>query len=170
MIFRGAELEHFVSDWEGYRIFLLYASHQPVRNYAHRVMGRRAPKPNDPWHPDRLAGEEEEEEDEEERGAGVKKKKKKLSLAPPSESHSSQYNSCYTEPLSMEPEELSAVDIHGAGIDDTPSTSSSAGSEPSGSPPKGAPGTGYHLDPYPPERPDVEKEYALLQKHQTAMI
>ncbi|RYP52514.1 hypothetical protein DL768_002341 [Monosporascus sp. mg162] len=38
VIFRGAEMGHFVADWTLYRIFLLYTYHQPVRNYAHRTM------------------------------------------------------------------------------------------------------------------------------------
>ncbi|KAK7753240.1 hypothetical protein SLS62_004759 [Diatrype stigma] len=130
----------------GYRIFLLHTNHQPVRNYAHRVMGRLKPKPNDPWHPDRSAQEEEE------RGAGVRKKR--LSLASPSGPQSALYNPCYTEPLSMEPEELSAVDIHGAGIDDTPSTSSN-GSKLLGASPEGAPGIG-HAEFRPPEKSDME--------------
>lgn len=34
--FRGAELEHFVADWCGFRVFVLFTNHQPVRNWADR--------------------------------------------------------------------------------------------------------------------------------------
>ncbi|CAJ2507121.1 Uu.00g083070.m01.CDS01 [Anthostomella pinea] len=30
VVFRGAEEEHFVRDWRGYRFFLLFTNHQPV--------------------------------------------------------------------------------------------------------------------------------------------
>ncbi|KAK8003857.1 cytoskeleton assembly control protein sla1 [Apiospora arundinis] len=49
VIFRGRELEHFVHDWDGYRIFLLFTNHQPVRNYAYRKLGLLPPQPKDPW-------------------------------------------------------------------------------------------------------------------------
>ncbi|KAI0017432.1 hypothetical protein F4780DRAFT_796150 [Xylariomycetidae sp. FL0641] len=95
VLFRGAELEHFVGDWTGYRVFLLYTNHQPVRNYAHRRRGRLPPKPNDPWHPDRLRAP--------------------LALAPESEPDPEAYDPCYAEPLSPDPEALYETDVHGAG-------------------------------------------------------
>ncbi|RYO83175.1 hypothetical protein DL766_001486 [Monosporascus sp. MC13-8B] len=36
VVFRGAELEHFVDDWTGHRIFLLFTNHQVVRDYSER--------------------------------------------------------------------------------------------------------------------------------------
>ncbi|RYO79681.1 hypothetical protein DL766_006707 [Monosporascus sp. MC13-8B] len=96
VIFRGAEMEHFVADWTGYRTFLLYTNHQPVRNYAHRIMGKLPPKPNDPWHPDRVREREEAGE---------------VTLAPESEPDIDSYDLCYTEPLSPEPETLYEADI-----------------------------------------------------------
>ncbi|RYP66766.1 hypothetical protein DL769_005942 [Monosporascus sp. CRB-8-3] len=98
VIFRGAEMEHFVADWTGYRIFLLYTTHQPVRNYAHRIMGKLPPKPNDLWHPDRVREREEAGE---------------VTLAPESEPDIDSYDPCYTEPLSPEPETLYEADIQG---------------------------------------------------------
>ncbi|KAK8036700.1 hypothetical protein PG993_008683 [Apiospora rasikravindrae] len=49
VIFRGRELDHFIHDWDGYRIFLLFTNHQPVRNYAFRKLGLLPSKPDDPW-------------------------------------------------------------------------------------------------------------------------
>ncbi|RYP68108.1 hypothetical protein DL771_006850 [Monosporascus sp. 5C6A] len=89
---------HFVADWTGYRIFLLYANHQPVRNYAHRIMGKLPPKPNDLWLPGRVREREEAGE---------------AALAPKSEPDIDSYDSCYTEPLSPEPETLYEADIQG---------------------------------------------------------
>lgn len=45
--FRGAELEHFTTDWrrreaDGFRIFLLYTNHQPVRHWATQRMREAA--------------------------------------------------------------------------------------------------------------------------------
>ncbi|RYP32603.1 hypothetical protein DL767_005108 [Monosporascus sp. MG133] len=91
VVFRGSEMEHFVADWTGYRIFLLYTNHQPVRNYAYRAIGRLPPKPNDPWNP--------------ERG--------QRSLQS-SEPNSALYSPCWMEPAEQEPEELYEADIHGA--------------------------------------------------------
>ncbi|RYP16193.1 hypothetical protein DL765_005251 [Monosporascus sp. GIB2] len=98
VIFRGAEMEHFVADWTGYRIFLLYTYHQRVRNYAHRIIGKLPPKPNDPWHPDRVRKQEEAGE---------------ATLAPESEPDIDSYDPCYTEPLSPEPETLYEADTRG---------------------------------------------------------
>jgi hypothetical protein len=100
VIFRGAELDHFVSDWTGYRTFLLYTNHQPVRNHAHRKMGKLPPKPNDPWHPEQIRRAKEQES---------------FVSSPPSEPDLEAYDPCYTEPMSPEPEDLYEVDIHGAG-------------------------------------------------------
>ncbi|KAI1075634.1 hypothetical protein F5B20DRAFT_558846 [Whalleya microplaca] len=99
LVFRGSELEHFVSDWSGYRIFMAYTNHQPVRNYAYRMVGKLPPKPNDEWHPDRVA--------EVERGA-------KVTITPESEPDIESYDPCYREPVSPEPEELWEADIHGS--------------------------------------------------------
>ncbi|KAI1074734.1 hypothetical protein F5B20DRAFT_595935 [Whalleya microplaca] len=47
MMFRGAELQHFVADWTGNRIFLIYTNQQAVRNYIDRRRGRLRPLPDD---------------------------------------------------------------------------------------------------------------------------
>ncbi|KAI3326295.1 hypothetical protein HD806DRAFT_442517 [Xylariaceae sp. AK1471] len=121
IMFRGAEMEHFVSDWTGYRIFLLYTNHQPVRNYAHRIMGKLPPKPNDHWHPDRLKAKED----------GVQ-----LPLVPSTENtNTSRYSPCVMAPLSPEPESLTREELYGPAID--PSDSSyvdSSNSDKNGSP------------------------------------
>ncbi|RYP73842.1 hypothetical protein DL769_004143 [Monosporascus sp. CRB-8-3] len=110
VIFRGSEMEHFVADWTGYRIFLLYTNHQPVRNYAYRAMGRLPPKPNDPWNP--------------ERGQGSLQS---------SEPNSALYSPCWMEPAEQEPEELYEADIHGAAYmgrwDSSEGTGSSSGTD-----------------------------------------
>jgi hypothetical protein len=98
-IFRGAELEHFVRDWSGYRVFLLYTNHQPVRNYVYRRMGKLPPKPNDNWHPDRVQARQD--------GRKVPYLE--------SETNSEVYDPCWADPLEPEPEELWDADIHGAG-------------------------------------------------------
>ncbi|KAI1264948.1 hypothetical protein F5Y18DRAFT_436380 [Xylariaceae sp. FL1019] len=59
VLFRGAEMDHFVSDWAGYRIFLLFTNHQPVRRWAYRKMGKLPPKRNDDWHPDAVKARQE---------------------------------------------------------------------------------------------------------------
>ncbi|KAI0156991.1 hypothetical protein GGR57DRAFT_77228 [Xylariaceae sp. FL1272] len=100
VMFRGRELEHFVSDWTGQRKFLLYTNHQPVRNYAFRKMGRLSPKPNDPWHPDQVKAEEQGHY---------------IPTAPLSEPDLDQYDPCFTEPMSPNPEKLYMADVHGAG-------------------------------------------------------
>ncbi|KAH9907930.1 hypothetical protein F4778DRAFT_454180 [Xylariomycetidae sp. FL2044] len=104
VLFRGAELDHYVADWTGYRIFLQYTNHQPVRNYAHRVIGRRPAKPNDPWHPDRRA---------EESGAVP------LPLQPSSttDSRTGAYSPCFMEPIPPEPEALTRDELWGAATD-----------------------------------------------------
>ncbi|RYP39850.1 hypothetical protein DL767_001969 [Monosporascus sp. MG133] len=50
VIFRGAELEHFVEDWHGYRIFVACTNHQPVRNWTNRRMGKAPALPSDSWY------------------------------------------------------------------------------------------------------------------------
>ncbi|RYP05507.1 hypothetical protein DL764_003767 [Monosporascus ibericus] len=91
VVFRGSEIEHFVADWTGYRIFLLYTNHQPVRSYAYRTIGRLPPKPKDPWNPER----------------GQRSVQS-------SEANSALYSPCWMEPAEQEPEELYEADIHGA--------------------------------------------------------
>jgi hypothetical protein len=120
-MFRGAELEHFVSDWTGYRIFLLYTNHQPVRNYAHRIMGKLPPKPNDSWHPDRLKAKE----------AGVQ-----LPLVPSTEdTNTSRYSPCVMDPLSPDPESLTREERYGPAIDSSDSSHiDSPNSDSNGSP------------------------------------
>lgn len=46
-MFRGAELEHFVANWEGYCAFLLFTNHQSVRNWAGRRVGKLPTLPDD---------------------------------------------------------------------------------------------------------------------------
>ncbi len=50
VLLRGAELEHFVSDWTGTRYFVLFTNHQSVRNYAYRRLRRLPPLPTDEWY------------------------------------------------------------------------------------------------------------------------
>lgn len=133
-------MEHFVSDWTGYRIFLLYTNHQPVRNYAHRIMGKLPPKPNDPWHPDRIrAQQQEEQEEQENREDGDEREHRhivnKWEPKPESEPDLDAYDPCYMELAEPEPETLYEADIHGAGYiskkhlfknDDTGSTGTSS--------------------------------------------
>ena len=88
------------SDWTGYRVFLLYTNHQPVRNYVYRKIGKLPPKFSDPWHPEQIKRAESEEP---------------RLVVPPSESDVDAYDPCYTEPLTPEPERLYEADIHGAG-------------------------------------------------------
>ncbi|RYP42362.1 hypothetical protein DL767_000284 [Monosporascus sp. MG133] len=98
VISRGAEMEPFVADWTGYRIFLLYMNHQPVRNYGHRILGKLPLRPNDLWHPDQVREREEAGE---------------VTPTPESEPDTDSYDPCYTEPLSPEPETLYEADIQG---------------------------------------------------------
>ncbi|CAJ2509056.1 Uu.00g140820.m01.CDS01 [Anthostomella pinea] len=100
VILRGTEMEHFVRDWTGYRMFLLDTNHRPVRRYAHRVMGKLPPKPRDSWHPDRIK----------ERLEGRKRER-----IPTSTTRSGLYSPCWVESASPEPEELYESDVHGAG-------------------------------------------------------
>lgn len=96
LLFRGAELEHFVSDWTGCRIFLIFTNHQAVRKWAWRRMGREAPLPSDPWF---LSGEESV--------ADGKKGEK--------EAEDEGYDPCVEKCLDIEAdEELSDKQIHGA--------------------------------------------------------
>ncbi|RYP46276.1 hypothetical protein DL768_007495 [Monosporascus sp. mg162] len=110
----GAELEHFVTDWTGYRIFLLFTNHQPVRNYAHRVLGKLPPKINDPWHPAR------------QRQAG---QGERMVLEPEEEPDVEAYDPCQTEPVEQEPEDLTEEDIHGAALIDSASSGSTCTEE-----------------------------------------
>ncbi|RYP67753.1 hypothetical protein DL771_007086 [Monosporascus sp. 5C6A] len=48
VIFRGRELDHFVGDWKGYRIFVAVTNHQPVRNWVNRRLGKAPALPSDP--------------------------------------------------------------------------------------------------------------------------
>ncbi|KAI0482193.1 hypothetical protein GGR56DRAFT_684736 [Xylariaceae sp. FL0804] len=128
--FRGAELEHFVADWTGYRIFLLFTNHQPVRNYAHRVLGRLPPKPNDPWHPDRVRR----------RAAG-----ERTAYVPPSREEEEElsdparyYDPCQTDVEELEPEELTEEEFYGAAIDVSESPSASSSSSAAGDAERGA--------------------------------
>ena len=99
VLFRGRELEHFVADWSGYRIFMLYTNHQPVRNYAHRMMGKLPLKPNDYlFHPDKIS---------------EKDKVDHPSPAQASSTNEDAYAPCYMSMASQEPEELWEDDIHG---------------------------------------------------------
>ncbi|RYO98369.1 hypothetical protein DL764_007096 [Monosporascus ibericus] len=50
VMFWGAKLEHFVDDWTGYRIFLLFTNHQVVRDYSERRRGLTPALPTDPWY------------------------------------------------------------------------------------------------------------------------
>ncbi|KAI1076621.1 hypothetical protein F5B20DRAFT_593892 [Whalleya microplaca] len=115
VIFRGAELEHFVQDWNGYRIFLLVTNHQPVRNWAYRRLGKRRPRPNDPWF----------REDESQEA---------VTYPVLDENDDDEYDPCFEEEFDQEdPAEgpWTDADIHGAGTWDSGSnivSSSSSGS------------------------------------------
>ena len=116
VIFRGSEMEHFVADWTGYRAFLLYTNHQPVRNYAYRVMGRLPPKPSDPWwNPEvaKVAGSQESASESQSRSSNL---------------DSTHYSPCWAEPAEQEPEELYEADVHGAGYIGRWDSSGSSGS------------------------------------------
>lgn len=69
VIFRGRELEHFVGDWTGYRMFVAATNHQPVRNWVNRRMKRGgAPVPASPA-ADGAVGHDSDSEDDDE-GSG----------------------------------------------------------------------------------------------------
>ena len=105
VIFRGAEMEHFVADWTGYRAFLLYTNHQPVRNYAYRVMGKLPSKPSDLG---RCMGPENKKEQEQLQSQSG-------SQSWSSDPNSARYSPCWVELAEQEPEELYEADVHGAG-------------------------------------------------------
>ncbi|RYP16762.1 hypothetical protein DL765_004939 [Monosporascus sp. GIB2] len=46
--FRGRELDHFVGDWKGYRIFVAVTNYQPVRNWVNRRLGKAPALSTDP--------------------------------------------------------------------------------------------------------------------------
>ena len=46
-MFRGAELEHFVTDWSGDPIFLTYTNHQAVRNWVDQGARTLIPPPKE---------------------------------------------------------------------------------------------------------------------------
>lgn len=120
VIFRGAEMEHFVSDWTGYRMFLLYTNHHPVRNYAYRVMGKLSPKSNDPHT---------EEKGKQDYGKEPKDgQEQDLEHSNSAETNSERYSPCWVEPAEQEPEELYETDIHGAGFLGRWGSSSGSGS------------------------------------------
>ncbi|KAI0470020.1 hypothetical protein GGR56DRAFT_684135 [Xylariaceae sp. FL0804] len=97
-ISRGAELEHFIADWVGCRVSLLYTNYQPVRNYAWRLLVRLPPKLTDDWHPAREAG---------------KAEGRPRALVPSSNTVSGVYSPCRADPVSPGPEEPWEVDING---------------------------------------------------------
>lgn len=138
VIFRGAEIEHFVSDWTGYRVFLLYTNHQPVRNYVYRKIGKLPPKLSDPWHPEQMKRAEADEP---------------VILPPPSESDVDAYDPCYTEPLSPEPERLYEADIHGAGYISTKRMLDSSGNSATAS----SSSKGRLIDPGPGPSPTKKR-------------
>ncbi|KAK8066589.1 hypothetical protein PG997_013336 [Apiospora hydei] len=116
VIFRGRELAHFVHDWDGYRIFLLFTNHQPVRNYAFRKLGLLPSKLKDPWNEDgqttspdgNAGGETTLEADKEE-------------LDPDDDDY---YSPCWKDPVTPEFEEVTEREWQGPAM--LPSTSSSA--------------------------------------------
>ncbi|KAK7966495.1 uncharacterized protein PG986_000772 [Apiospora aurea] len=117
VIFRGRELEHFVHDWDGYRIFLLFTNHQPVRNYAFRKLGLLPSKPKDPWNedgqttsPDGNAG-----------GETTLEVDKEEELDPDDDDY---YSPCWKDPVTPEFEEVTEREWQGPAM--LPSTSSSA--------------------------------------------
>ncbi|RYO80996.1 hypothetical protein DL762_007366 [Monosporascus cannonballus] len=70
--FRGRELDHFVRDWKGYRIFVAVTNHQPVRNCVNMFLGKAPALLSDPGQqsdgqarPSREIDDDEEDEDAE---------------------------------------------------------------------------------------------------------
>ena len=98
-------MEHFVADWTGYRAFLLYTNHQPVRNYAYRVMGKLPSKVSDPWRGTAPANKVAQEQ----------LQSQSQSRSRSSDPDSARYSPCWAELTEQEPEELYEADVHGAG-------------------------------------------------------
>ncbi|KAI0394287.1 hypothetical protein F5Y17DRAFT_466372 [Xylariaceae sp. FL0594] len=124
--FRGAEMEHFVTDWHGNRIFLLYTNHQPVRNFAHRVMGKLPPKKYDTWHPeyrDTVVTRDGGGDDAIENDYFVVES----SDGSDTDTASGRYSPCIMPCLSPEPEILEREDIHGPALYDDIASSESGG-------------------------------------------
>ncbi|KAK7752281.1 hypothetical protein SLS62_005817 [Diatrype stigma] len=48
VMFQGRELEHFVGDWKGYRVFVAATNHQPIRDWFDRRVGRAPAVPSNP--------------------------------------------------------------------------------------------------------------------------
>ncbi|KAK7911276.1 hypothetical protein PG985_013757 [Apiospora marii] len=119
VMFRGRELEHFVHDWDGYRIFLLFTNHQPVRNYAFRKLRRLPSKPNDPWHE---RGQASPDDDNAGEGKTVKVGKKKEDELDPDDDD--YYSPCLKDIVTPEFEEVTEREWQGPAM--LPSTSSSA--------------------------------------------
>lgn len=103
VIFRGAELDHFVCHWSGYRVFQLFTNHQPVYNYVNNVIRKTT---SEDTAADASIGGPDMCETGESKSGGVGKdvddEKEEESYAP-----------CYAEPDSAESEDLDEVDIHG---------------------------------------------------------
>ena len=114
VIFRGRELDHVVHDWDGYRIFLLFTNHQPVRNYAYRELGLLPSKPNDPWN---VGGHQHSEGKE---TSEADKEDGEDDLDPTDEGY---YSPCWKEPVSPEPEDVTEREWQGPAL--LPSTPSS---------------------------------------------
>ncbi|KAK8040879.1 hypothetical protein PG994_013886 [Apiospora phragmitis] len=117
VIFRGRELEHFVHDWDGYRIFLLFTKHQPVRNYAFRKIGLLPSKPNEP----RNEGGHTAVHDENAEGEKTAEANWEEELDPDDEYY---YSPCWKDPVTPEFEEVTEREWQGPAL--LPSTSSSA--------------------------------------------
>lgn len=122
MIFRGRELEHFVHDWDGYRIFLLFTNHQPVRNCAFRKLGRLPSKPNDPWNEGRQASPDADDNVNGEKTVEADKEKEEEEELDPDDDD--YYNPCWKDPVTPEFEEVTEREWQGPAL--LPSTSSSA--------------------------------------------
>ncbi|RYP41504.1 hypothetical protein DL767_001009 [Monosporascus sp. MG133] len=102
VVFRGAELEHFVEDWHGYRIFVACTNHQPVKNYAYRRLGRKPALPSDPWYNE----------------ARARRVSAQTAAKGEAEDEEEQYDPCVVEELDQEePPEggWTNEQIHGAG-------------------------------------------------------
>ncbi|RYP72174.1 hypothetical protein DL770_008004 [Monosporascus sp. CRB-9-2] len=130
VVFRGAELQHFVDDWTGYRIFLLFTNHQVVRDYSERRRGLTPALPTDPWYrgPAGEAGEH----------AGPTEHEDVNTEVGDSDDSDDSYDICVEKELDPEPEpdgrSWTDIEIHGPFTWDpeknfNPLASSSSGSE-----------------------------------------
>lgn len=121
VMFRGRELEHFVEDWSGYRVFLICTNHQPVRNWAKRRMGQTPALPTDPWFGRKdnrgIDGENGDSGDSDgvQSPAGEETTPDGFSNDTGDGEDDASYDPCIEEHLDPEPGPFTEAEIHGAG-------------------------------------------------------